>query len=380
MKVVIAPDSFKGTLSAVEAAAAMARGVSAAGAGLAVDLCPIADGGEGFTATLLSAAGGESHDATVTGPLGRPVRAVWGRTGDGKAVIETAAAAGLMLVPEDRRDPTRTTSFGLGELMGRAIDAGCRELRVGLGGSGTNDGGTGMAQALGVRFFDRAGRLIEGPLTGGRLGEIGGIDAGAARQRLGSARVVAACDVDNLLTGAGGASAVYGPQKGATAAQVRRLDAGLVHLAEVCRRELGMEVGSIAGGGAAGGLGAGLVAFAGAELRPGIELVLEAVGFEPRLAGAGLCVTGEGRLDGQTGSGKAVGGVAAAAKRAGVPTVAVVGSAEAEGRRWAEEHLRGYVVMADEVGRERAVREAGASVAWCTRRVVEAWLGSGPAG
>jgi glycerate kinase len=295
-RVVVAPDSFKGSLSAIDAARAMERGVLAAWPDAEVVKVPIADGGEGTVAAMVMATGGALRETTVRGPLGEPVRAPWGVLGDGEtAVIEMAAASGLPLVPEDRRDPRVTTTHGTGELIRSALDAGFRRLVVGIGGSATNDGGTGMARALGIRFLDASGREL--PAGGAALASLATIDLSGVDRRLASAEILVACDVDNPLTGPRGASAVYGPQKGATPAMVRELDAALERLAVVARAATGRDVAAAPGAGAAGGLGAGLLFFTPARLVPGVELVLGAARFEDHVRGASLVLTGEGRSD-----------------------------------------------------------------------------------
>lgn len=324
MRVVIAPDSFKGSLTAWEAAAAMAEGVRRLWPAAETVLVPMADGGEGTTEALVRATGGTLHEQTVTGPLGEPVRAAFGILGDGETgVIEMAAAAGLYLVPEDRRDPRVTTTYGVGELIRAALDAGCRRLVVGIGGSATNDGGVGMAQALGAHFTDTEGREIG--WGGGRLKDLMHIDLSGLDTRLSGVEVRVACDVDNPLTGPRGAAAIYGPQKGATPAMVVELDANLAHLAAVIEKDLGQHVNTIPGAGAAGGLGAGLIAFLGASLMPGVEMVIGAVNLPERLAGADLVLTGEGKIDAQTAFGKTPAGVARVAKAAGLPVIAIAG-------------------------------------------------------
>lgn len=324
MRVVIAPDSFKGSLSAWEAAEAMAAGVRRLWPQAETVLVPMADGGEGTTEALVRATGGRLQEKTVTGPLGEPVRAGFGILGDGETgVIEMAAAAGLYLVPEERRDPRVTTTYGVGELIRAALDAGCRRLVVGIGGSATNDGGVGMAQALGARFTDAAGREIG--RGGGSLGELAHIDLTGLDPRLKAVAVRVACDVDNPLCGPRGAAAVYGPQKGATPEMVATLDANLSHLAKVIAQDLGRSVADIPGAGAAGGLGAGLIAFLDASLMPGVEMVIQAVNLPARVAGADLVLTGEGKIDAQTAFGKTPAGVARVAKAAGLPVIAVAG-------------------------------------------------------
>ena len=325
MKVVIAPDSFKESLGSPEVAEAIAQGVRRAlGRGDECVTIPVADGGEGTVRAIVEATGGEIREVEVTGPLGEPVRAHFGLTGDGTtAVIEMASASGLELVPQERRNPLITNTFGTGELIRAALDAGVKKVLVGIGGSATVDGGMGAAQALGVRFLCEGGEIGRG--GGGELGRITGIDMGGLDRRLKGVTVELACDVDNPLVGPTGAAAVYGPQKGATKEQVRLLEANLGHLADVIERDLGKRVRDMRGAGAAGGLGAGLAAFLDAKLRPGVEMVLEAVGFERQLAGAALVITGEGKIDSQSAYGKTPVGVARVARRHGVPVVALAG-------------------------------------------------------
>jgi len=327
VKVVCAPDSYKECLSATQAAAAMADGVRRALPDAEVDVCPVADGGEGTVDALVTALGGEYRESAVTGPCGEPVVARWGLLDAGTAVIEMAAAAGLQLVPGTRRDPRRTTTFGVGELMLAAIRTGARRLIVGLGGSATVDGGCGMAQALGWRFRATCGRMLEPPLTGGDLLSILRIESDGADTALAGVEIIGACDVDAPLLGSAGAATVFGPQKGADPAAVAELENGLAHLARIVGRDLGADMAGFRYGGAAGGLGAGLAVFARARLESGIERVLGTCGFGERLRGADLCLTGEGRIDGQTLAGKACLGVARAAAARGVPTVALVGAA-----------------------------------------------------
>ncbi len=324
MRIVVAPDSFKGSLSSVEVAAAISRGIRAVFPDAEVVEIPIADGGEGTVDALVAATGGRVEERTVRGPLGAPVRARWGVVGGGgAAVVEMAAASGLPLVPAGRRDPRVTTTYGTGELVRAALDAGLARVVVGIGGSATNDGGAGFARALGARFLDAAGAEL--PDGGAALARLDRIDLSGLDPRLAETDVVVACDVDNPLTGPRGASAVYGPQKGATPEVVRELDAALARYAEVARAATGRDVADRPGAGAAGGLGAGLLFFTPAVLRPGVALVLETVGFDSQVRGADLVVTGEGRTDSQTAMGKAPAGVAAAAKRHGVPVVCLAG-------------------------------------------------------
>ncbi len=307
----------------------MARGILGADPHAEVDLCPISDGGEGFIRSISHACRHTQYALKCHGPLGDPIEADWCmmhyEDGHDEAVIEMAAAAGLCLIKPEKRDPTRTTSYGVGELIVHAIDQGAQHILVGIGGSATNDGGCGMAQALGALFYDPAGGRIDEPITGGLLETIARIDVTPLLQKIRGVAVTVACDVTNPLTGPNGAACVYAPQKGATPEQVKQLDHGLQHLAGLWRTQLGIDIEQSPGSGAAGGLGGGLVAYCHAGLRPGLEIVLEAVRFDQRVTGCDLCLTGEGQLDGQSLLGKAVPGVAEAAAKHGVPTIALVG-------------------------------------------------------
>lgn len=324
MRIIVAPDSFKGSVSALGVAEAMARGIHAVFHDADVLKVPIADGGEGTVEALVAATGGRLLHADVRGPLGEPVRAHWGISGDGgTAFLEMAAASGLPLVPKERRDPRITSTFGTGQLMKAALDAGLRKLVIGIGGSATNDGGTGMARALGARFLDADGRDL--PEGGAALARLARIDLSALDPRLAEASVLVACDVDNPLCGPRGASAVYGPQKGATPEMVQELDAALGVFADAAKAATGRDIALLPGAGAAGGLGAGLLFFTPASLRPGVAIVLETTGFEALVQDADLVITGEGRTDFQTAMGKAPVGVAAVAKRHGVPVICIAG-------------------------------------------------------
>ena len=329
MKIIIAPDSFKESLSALAVAEAIEAGFREIFPDADYQLLPMADGGEGTVAALVAATGGTIVPAVVTGPLGDPVSAFYGVTGDGRTgIIEMAAASGLALVPPALRNPLKTSSYGTGELIRTALDAGLRHLLIGIGGSATNDGGAGMLQALGVRLLDREEREIGS--GGGSLDRLARLDPRGMDPRLQRCRIEVACDVDNPLTGPHGASAVFGPQKGATPEMVARLDANLGHFAEVIARDLQMMVADRPGAGAAGGLGAALLAFLGAELLPGVEIISQVVGLEDRLADADLLITGEGRIDGQTLRGKTPVGVARLARRHRVPVIALAGSLAAD--------------------------------------------------
>src|SRR5437763_4136373 len=326
MRIVIAPNAFKGSLSALDAAEAIAEGVRVAAPDADLVLVPIADGGDGTVDALVAATRGERRTRRVRGPLGDPVEADYGVIDGGStAVIEMAKAAGLALVPPAKRDPRITATYGIGELLQHAYDAGARHFIVGIGGSATNDGGAGVAQALGYHLLDENGHEL--PAGGLALKRLARIHVGGVHANWKKADVDVACDVTNPLTGPNGASAVYGPQKGATPAMVAELDAALEHFAEIIRRDLGVDVERLPGAGAAGGLGAGPVAFTGARLRPGAEMVMEALRLDDRLAGAQLVITGEGRLDSQTARfGKGPAAVARHARQAGIPVVAIGGS------------------------------------------------------
>ena len=302
----------------------MAEGARRAFPEAQIQLVPMADGGEGTAQSLLDATAGVWREAIVEGPLGGDVRAPFGLMGDGHtAVLEMAAASGLTLIPEDRRNPLLTSTFGTGQMISAALDAGVRRVLIGIGGSATNDGGAGMAQALGFRLLDAEGRDLE--RGGAALSRLDRIEIDAADPRLAQAEFIVACDVTNPLLGPNGASAVYGPQKGATPAMVAELDAALAGFARVLGDTFGQPVADLPGAGAAGGLGAGLVAFCRAKLIGGVEMVIQATGLRGRLSEADLVLTGEGRLDGQTVQGKTPHGVALAAKEFGLPVLAVAG-------------------------------------------------------
>ena len=324
---VLIPDSFKGTLSSLEICQIVTEEILTLEPDAEVCAIPVADGGEGTVDAFLSAVGGQRITLDCTGPWGQPVSAFYGLLPDGSAVVEMAAAAGLPLVG-DRRDPEKTTTYGVGQLMAHAAAHGARQIVLALGGSATNDGGCGAAAALGMGFYDEEGRSFVP--TGDTLCRISRIDAGAVKETLRGIPVLTMCDIDNTLCGPSGAAAVFGPQKGADEAMVRRLDEGLLHLAQVIRRDLGTEVLTLPGGGAAGGFGAGAAAFLDSQLRMGIDVVLELAEFDRRAAGADLIITGEGRLDSQSLRGKVVIGVARRAKALGVPVAALVGGSETD--------------------------------------------------
>ena len=324
IQIAIAPDSFKGTLTAPEAAACMARGVRRVLPNARLVIVPMADGGEGTVETVLAATGGRQIACRVHDPLGRAAGAFYGLTPDGTAVMEMAQASGLMLLAPRKRNPLKTSTRGTGDLIKSALDRGARRFLIGVGGSATNDGGAGMARALGICLLDSRGRQL--PEGGGALERLARIDASGLDPRIGRARIDVACDVRNPMTGPEGASRVYGPQKGATPLMVRQLDRNLARLAEIMRRDLGVDIENLPGGGAAGGLAAGLVAFTGARLVPGVQTVVRITRLAERIRGSDLVITGEGRTDWQTCFGKVPIGVASVAVRLGIPVIILSGS------------------------------------------------------
>ncbi|WP_313020517.1 glycerate kinase [Atlantibacter hermannii] len=325
MKIVIAPDSWKESLSALEVATAIEDGFRQIFPDAEVVKIPMADGGEGTVEAMVAATQGRIVTLSVTGPLGEPVEAFYGLSGDEKqAFIEMAAASGLESVPTARRDPRITTSWGTGELIRHALDAGVRHIIIGLGGSATNDGGAGMVQALGAGLLDAQGEQIAG--GGEALSQLERIDTRRLDPRLAECRIEVACDVTNPLTGEEGATAVFGPQKGATPDMVRQLDEALTHYGKIIERDLDKSVLTLKGGGAAGGMGVALYAFCGAELRQGVEIVTEALLLDAAVRHADLVITGEGRIDSQTIHGKVPIGVARVAKRYDIPVIGIAGS------------------------------------------------------
>lgn len=336
MKLVIAPDSFKESLDAQQVAFAIERGFQSIFPEIHTVCVPVADGGEGTTEALVAATAGVQISESVRGPLGEPLNAIWGLLGEQPntaltAVVETAAASGLDKISSAQRDALRATTYGTGELILAALERGVRRIILGLGGSATNDGGMGLLSALGARFLDAKGEVLEA--GGAALARLASINLSQMDSRVAETEFLVACDVDNPLLGARGASAIFGPQKGATPEQVEQLDAALANLADISAKLLGRDCREVAGAGAAGGLGYALVQFLNARMAPGIDLVLEAVRFDEQLQGADLVITGEGRVDGQSLSGKTPVGVARWAKRHDLPVIALCGSigAGAEG-------------------------------------------------
>jgi glycerate kinase len=329
MKIVIAPDSYKESLSALEVATQIEAGFREIFPDAEYIKLPVADGGEGTVEAMVAATGGRKVDVDVTGPLGAKVKAFFGLSGDEQsAFIEMAAASGLELVPGRQRNPLNTTSYGTGELIRSALDHGVKHCIIGIGGSATNDGGAGMVQALGARLLDKNGDDIG--FGGAQLERLVAIDVSGLDARIAQCKFEVACDVTNPLTGKEGASAIFGPQKGATPQMVAQLDRCLLHYAQVIAQDMAIEVGGVPGAGAAGGMGAALLAFCHADLRQGIEIVTEALGLDALVRDATLVITGEGRIDSQSINGKVPIGVARVAKRYNKPVIGIAGSLTAD--------------------------------------------------
>ncbi|GKX63030.1 glycerate kinase [Pragia fontium] len=325
MKIVIAPDSYKESLSALDVAVQIEAGFREVFPDAEYVKLPVADGGEGTVEAMVAATSGKMITLDVTDPLGEQGSAFLGLSGDERyAIIEMAAASGLERVPVNKRNPMTTTSYGTGELIVEALNRGVKHCIIGIGGSATNDGGAGMVQALGAKLLDENGQSIG--FGGGALSKLRRIDISTMDKRIKECRFEVACDVTNPLTGEHGASAIFGPQKGATPEMIEQLDANLLHYASIIKRDLGLDVNDVPGSGAAGGMGAALLAFCGADLRPGIDIVTEAVGLDAVVKDADLVITGEGRLDSQTVNGKVPIGVARVAKAYHKPVIAIAGS------------------------------------------------------
>ncbi len=324
-KIVIACDKYKGNLSALEVCNIIKEAILQTGKDIEIVVNPIADGGEGTVDTLIESYKGMMIQIPVSDPLGNEINAKFGIIDNTTAIIEMSAASGLYLVPEFQRNPMNTTTFGTGELISAAIQMGCSKIIIGIGGSATNDGGMGMAQALGVKFYDKKGDIISGH-GGKQLLALDRIDVSGLDHAVEGISFFAACDVDNPLYGPRGAAFVYGPQKGADSEMVKELDAGLENFANVVKKDLMIDVSELKGGGAAGGLGAGLFIFLGASLRRGAELIIEATKLEEKIIGADLIITGEGAMDNQTFYGKSAYGVAILAEKYNIPVITINGS------------------------------------------------------
>ncbi|END2488356.1 TPA: glycerate kinase [Vibrio vulnificus] len=373
MKIIIAPDSYKESLTAMDVAIAIEKGFKQVLPDAHYVKLPMADGGEGTVQSMVDATGGIIIEHTVTGPLGQRVDGFFGLLGEGKtAVIEMAAASGLHLVSPELRNPLITTTFGTGELIKAALDHGVKHIIVGIGGSATNDGGIGMAQALGIKLLDAHGNALGH--GGGELAKLETIDCSQLDPRLAQVRLEVACDVDNPLCGTKGASAVFGPQKGATPEMVTILDENLAHYATVIKQQLGVDVRDMAGAGAAGGMGAALLGLLNAELRPGIEIVMDAVRLDEIVADADLVITGEGRIDSQTIHGKTPIGVARTAKKHGLPVIGIAGCLSADCGVVHEHGLDAvFAVVNRSVDLPTALAEAAENVELTARNVAAAF-------
>ncbi len=370
MKIVLAVDKFKGSLDAISVCESMERGIKKASPDAVVVKVPMADGGDGTTLALCRATGGTLTNVRVTGPLGDPVEASYAMLGDGKtAVMEMATAAGLVLVPEHRRDPMVTTTRGVGEMILHAVENGARRVILGIGGSATNDAGAGMAQALGISITDKNGREIGFGASG--LLEAASVSLEGLPREVANTEFVVACDVENPLYGVLGAAHVYGPQKGATAEEVEILDRALMNFSRIAQKDLNKDVADMPGSGAAGGLGAGLMAFLGARLRSGVDLVVEATELQKKMAGAQLVITGEGRLDDQSLMGKVPHGVARLAKKLGIPVVAIVGAYAPPGGLLYQEGIGAvFATLNKPVSLKEAMTNANDNVELITEQVI----------
>lgn len=373
MKILCAPDSYKGCLSASRVAAAMQVGIGRIPATVASG-CPIADGGEGTAEVLAGATSALPQSVSVTGPLGDRVGASFFlQANQSLALMDMASAAGLSLVDSAQRDVMRSTTYGVGEMLLAACESGARQIIIGVGGSASNDGGCGMAQAIGVRFMDATGAIIPAPMGGIDLLAVSSIDMRGINPAVLDVDIIVACDVDNVLTGDRGAARTYAAQKGAGATEIGLLDRGLANLAAAVRRNLGIDV-EVSRAGAAGGLAAGLLAFTGASLHSGIDIVLDAVRFDDRVSDFDLCLTGEGRLDGQSLSGKACLGVARRAAQSGVPTIALIGSVGAGADEALRAGLSGYELIAAGLPAAESMQRAEELIADAAERVVRRYL------
>lgn len=374
MKILIAPDSFKGSLNAIDVARAMQRGVQNTGLPLTTSLLPVGDGGEGTVETLVAATNGKIKEVQVTGPLGNPVNAMYGILGDQKTcVIEVASASGLDLVPVEQLNPLKTTTYGVGELIKQALDEGLTSFILALGGSATNDGGAGMLQALGAKLLKEDGKPIQ--FGGGQLDQVNRIDRTHFDQRIQHCNVLIASDVQNPLIGLNGASHIFGPQKGATPEIVERLDKNMKHWANSVEKETGISLHNRPGAGAAGGIGGAFLAFFPAKMQRGIDVVLDYIHFNHHLTDATLVLTGEGQVDGQTESGKTPFGVAQAANKAGVPTIILAG-AVGDGIEGLYDHgvVSIHSILNKPMSLEAAMTNAGELIEKSTEQVIRSFF------
>lgn len=366
-KIVIAPQGFKESLTGIEIARAMEQGVRIVWPDAETVLVPVADGGDGTLQSLVDSSGGTARTTQAVDPLGREIEVAWGALGDGRtAVIEMARSSGLALLGLGERDPLNSTTYGVGQVMKAALDSGFTHFIIGIGGSATNDGGAGMAQALGARMLDADGSEL--PPGGAALANLDRIDVSGFDERLAKTSIEVACDVNNPLCGPTGASAIFGPQKGATAEQIATLDAALNRFGQIAKRDLGSDVSEIPGAGAAGGLGAGLMAFANARLRLGADIVLEAVKLDEKLADADLVIVGEGQFDRSTVFNKSPVAVAERARRRGIPVIGIAGSL---GAGYREVHDHGIDAVFSLVNRPMPLEDAMADTERLVARATE---------
>lgn len=369
MKYLIATDSFKGSLTSMEAAACMQEGIRRIFPDADIRTMPAADGGEGTVASVLAGMPGRAVTETVLDPLGRPVEATYAILDTGEAVIEMAQASGLLLVDAAERDVLSASTYGTGQLIRKALDMGCHTICIGIGGSATNDAGAGMAQALGARLLDEDGNEL--PPGGGALGQLAKLDCSGLDPRLATTEILVMCDVNNPLCGPEGASYVYGPQKGATPDMILLLDDNLRHFADVVEKELNISARDIPGAGAAGGLGMGLVCFTGARLVRGIDAILDLASFDEKLADIDVVLTGEGKLDPQSMRGKVIFGVLERCEKQNVPVIAICGRVTDPGRQAFGKRFHAIVAVADEsVPLELAMKNARAMLTGATERTI----------
>ena len=374
MKIIIAPQAFKGSLKAHEAAEAMSEGVKSVIDDVEIVSLPLADGGEGTVKAMVEATKGRLSVTEVHGPLGEMFNATWGILGDGNtAVIEMAAASGLNLVPKNNLDAMSASTLGTGELIKTAIETGYRRIIIGLGDSATSDGGAGMAQVLGAKLLDAQKQPI--PPGGGGLSHLEHIDVTGLHPLIKECLIICACDVTNPLYGKEGAAYVYGPQKGATHEMLRQLDSGLRKLADIIKRDMGKDISNIPGGGAAGGLAAGLLAFLDASLQSGIDIVCDSIDFDKHLVGTDLVLTGEGRIDRQTLRGKTISGIAMRAKKAGVPVIAFAGELDEGYREVRKIGIdKAVCIVPNNLGQEEAMLNAARLVQETVARTLKSYL------
>ena len=370
MNYLIATDSFKGSLSSMEAATCVKDGITRVFPDANIILMPVADGGEGTVDAVLSGVNGKAISETVMDPLGRPVEAKFAILSTGEAVIEMAQASGLLRIDPKERNILSASTYGTGQLIKKALDMGCRKICIGIGGSATNDGGVGMAQALGVHFLNESG--MELSPGGGELGKLAKIDCKHIDPRLKEADIIVMCDVNNPLCGPAGASRIYGPQKGATINMVLQLDKNLEHFADIVEKDLEINARNYPGAGAAGGLGMGLMCFTGARLVRGIDAILDLSAFDEELETADVVITGEGKLDLQTMRGKVIFGVLERCEKKSIPVIAVCGRVTDEGRQALGKRFRAIVAAADEsVPLDLAIKNAKLLLTGATERIIK---------